>query len=204
MIRNGYSHIWCLRPSRRRLAAPAAIDGRAGRITAPKKLTLCGTVHWMFDASLAVGFTPQSRAALTISLRGLISLSDELDVLVSRQVNDPDSVWSLVNKSRRAPSTRSGQVWRRRARRIGRIRILRQAQDRLSWPGIGSSVSSSRAASFVILNPSTGSGQAHFRIRGPVAFKLGMQPRSLRCSTLIPKRVRDDGEKKLDPGSSPG
>jgi hypothetical protein len=34
--------------------------------------------------------------------RGLISLSDELDILVSRQVNDPDSVWSLVNKSRRA------------------------------------------------------------------------------------------------------
>jgi putative restriction endonuclease len=34
--------------------------------------------------------------------RGLISLSDEFDVLVSRQVNDVESVWSLVNKSRRA------------------------------------------------------------------------------------------------------
>ncbi len=46
-------------------------------------LALSGTAHWMFD-------------------RGLISLSDELDVLVSRQVNDVESVWSLVNKSRRA------------------------------------------------------------------------------------------------------
>ncbi len=46
-------------------------------------LALSGTAHWMFD-------------------RGLISLSDELDVLVSRQVNDPDSVWGLVNKTRRA------------------------------------------------------------------------------------------------------
>jgi putative restriction endonuclease len=46
-------------------------------------LALSGTAHWMFD-------------------RGLISLSDELEVLVSRQVNDADSVWSLVNKTRRA------------------------------------------------------------------------------------------------------
>lgn len=46
-------------------------------------LALSGTVHWMFD-------------------RGLIALTDELDILVSRQVNDPDSVWTLVNKSRRA------------------------------------------------------------------------------------------------------
>jgi putative restriction endonuclease len=45
-------------------------------------LALSGTVHWMFD-------------------RGLISLSDDLDVLVSRQVNDIDRVWSLVNPSRR-------------------------------------------------------------------------------------------------------
>jgi putative restriction endonuclease len=48
-------------------------------------LALCGTAHWMFD-------------------RGLISLSDDLDILVSRQVNDPDGVWSLLNKSRRATS----------------------------------------------------------------------------------------------------
>jgi len=46
-------------------------------------IALSGTAHWMFD-------------------RGLISLSDDLEVLVSRQVNDIDSVWSLVNKTRRA------------------------------------------------------------------------------------------------------
>jgi putative restriction endonuclease len=46
-------------------------------------IALSGTAHWMFD-------------------RGLISLSDELDVLVSRQVNDVDSVWQLVNSSKRA------------------------------------------------------------------------------------------------------
>lgn len=46
-------------------------------------IALSGTAHWMFD-------------------RGLISLSDNLDVLVSRQVNDVESVWALVNKSRRA------------------------------------------------------------------------------------------------------
>lgn len=46
-------------------------------------IALSGTAHWMFD-------------------RGLISLSDDLDVLVSRHVNDIDSVWSLVNKTRRA------------------------------------------------------------------------------------------------------
>lgn len=46
-------------------------------------IALSGTAHWMFD-------------------RGLISLSDELEVLVSRQVNDVESVWSLVNRTRRA------------------------------------------------------------------------------------------------------
>jgi putative restriction endonuclease len=46
-------------------------------------LALSGTAHWMFD-------------------RGLISLSDDLDVLVSRQVNDAESVWGLVNRTRRA------------------------------------------------------------------------------------------------------
>lgn len=57
--------------------------GANGPDTVQNGLALSGTVHWMFD-------------------RGLISLSDDLDILVSRQVNDPDSVWSLVNKSRRA------------------------------------------------------------------------------------------------------
>ena len=46
-------------------------------------IALAGTAHWMFD-------------------RGLISLSDDLEVLVSRQVNDVDGVWKLVNQTRRA------------------------------------------------------------------------------------------------------
>ena len=46
-------------------------------------LALSGTAHWMFD-------------------RGLISLSDDLDILVSRHVNDSDSVWNLVRDARRA------------------------------------------------------------------------------------------------------
>jgi putative restriction endonuclease len=43
-------------------------------------LALSGTVHWMFD-------------------RGLISLDDDLRILVSRQINDPDGVQGLINKS---------------------------------------------------------------------------------------------------------
>ncbi|HEY0114755.1 MAG TPA: HNH endonuclease [Allosphingosinicella sp.] len=46
-------------------------------------IALSGTAHWMFD-------------------RGLISLSDDLEVLVSRQVNDVEGVWKLVNEKRRA------------------------------------------------------------------------------------------------------
>lgn len=46
-------------------------------------LALSGTVHWMFD-------------------RGLISLTDELDILISRQGNDPDSIRGLVNTSGKA------------------------------------------------------------------------------------------------------
>jgi putative restriction endonuclease len=46
-------------------------------------LALSGTAHWMFD-------------------RGLISLSDSLDILVSRHVNDPDSVRSLINPTGKA------------------------------------------------------------------------------------------------------
>ena len=41
-------------------------------------IALSSTVHWMFD-------------------RGLISLADDLKVLVSRHVNDPDSVRALIN-----------------------------------------------------------------------------------------------------------
>jgi putative restriction endonuclease len=46
-------------------------------------IALSGTVHWMFD-------------------RGLISLADDLEILVSRQVNDPDGVRALINKNGRA------------------------------------------------------------------------------------------------------
>ena len=46
-------------------------------------IALSGTAHWMFD-------------------RGLIGLSDELEIMVSRQVNDPDSIRSFVNKTGRA------------------------------------------------------------------------------------------------------
>jgi putative restriction endonuclease len=37
-------------------------------------------VHWMFD-------------------RGLISFADDLEILISRQTNDPDGVRSLINES---------------------------------------------------------------------------------------------------------
>jgi putative restriction endonuclease len=43
-------------------------------------IALSGTVHWMFD-------------------RGLLSLSDDLQILVSRQVNDPESARGLVNRT---------------------------------------------------------------------------------------------------------
>jgi putative restriction endonuclease len=43
-------------------------------------LALSGTVHWMFD-------------------RGLISLTDEMEILISRQANDPEGIRSLVNRS---------------------------------------------------------------------------------------------------------
>jgi putative restriction endonuclease len=46
-------------------------------------LALSGTAHWMFD-------------------RGLIGLSDAADILVSRQANDPEQIWSLVTETRKA------------------------------------------------------------------------------------------------------
>ena len=46
-------------------------------------IALSGTVHWMFD-------------------RGLIGLSDDLEILVSRRVNDVHSVYALINKDHRA------------------------------------------------------------------------------------------------------
>jgi putative restriction endonuclease len=50
-------------------------------------IALSGTAHWMFD-------------------RGLISLADDLEILVSRHVNDPDGVRALINKSGRAIEAR--------------------------------------------------------------------------------------------------
>ncbi|MFG1481072.1 HNH endonuclease [Xanthobacter sp. V4C-4] len=50
-------------------------------------LALSGTAHWMFD-------------------RGLISLSDDLDILISRQTNDPDGVRAFINKDGRAIAPR--------------------------------------------------------------------------------------------------
>lgn len=43
-------------------------------------LALSGTAHWMFD-------------------RGLISLSDELNILVSRQANDPEGIRAFINRT---------------------------------------------------------------------------------------------------------
>ena len=54
-----------------------------GPDTVRNGIALSGTVHWMFD-------------------RGLISLSDDLDIMVSRQVNDPDRLNGLINPTRRA------------------------------------------------------------------------------------------------------
>jgi putative restriction endonuclease len=46
-------------------------------------LALSGTAHWMFD-------------------RGLISLSDDLEILISRRVNDQEGVRALINKNGKA------------------------------------------------------------------------------------------------------
>jgi putative restriction endonuclease len=46
-------------------------------------IALSGTAHWMFD-------------------RGLISVADDMEILVSRQVNDPATVRSVINPSGRA------------------------------------------------------------------------------------------------------
>jgi putative restriction endonuclease len=46
-------------------------------------IALSGTAHWMFD-------------------RGLIGLTDDLEILISRQTNDPQGIQSIINKSGRA------------------------------------------------------------------------------------------------------
>jgi putative restriction endonuclease len=54
-------------------------------------LALSGTAHWMFD-------------------RGLISVADDLQILISRQVNDADSVRGMINKSGRILSPDSKRL----------------------------------------------------------------------------------------------
>jgi putative restriction endonuclease len=46
-------------------------------------IALSGTAHWMFD-------------------RGMIALSDDLEILVSRQVNDQEGVRAMINRTGRA------------------------------------------------------------------------------------------------------
>lgn len=53
---------------------------RGGPDIATNGLALSGTVHWMFD-------------------RGLVSLKDDLEILISRQANDPDSIRAMINRS---------------------------------------------------------------------------------------------------------
>jgi putative restriction endonuclease len=48
-------------------------------------VALSGTIHWMFD-------------------RGLISLGDDLEILLSRQINDVDGVRAMINRTGRALS----------------------------------------------------------------------------------------------------
>lgn len=52
-------------------------------------IALSGTAHWMFD-------------------RGLISLADDLAILVSRQVNDQKGIRGMINKSGRALTPQRG------------------------------------------------------------------------------------------------
>ena len=51
-----------------------------GPDTVHNGLALSGTAHWMFD-------------------RGLISLGDDLEILISRQVNDQDSIRTFIKES---------------------------------------------------------------------------------------------------------
>lgn len=57
----------------------------AGPDTVTNGLALSGTVHWMFD-------------------RGLISLSDDLEILISTSINDQDGVRKVLNSNLRALS----------------------------------------------------------------------------------------------------
>lgn len=56
---------------------------KSGPDTVSNGIALSGTAHWMFD-------------------RGLISLSDDLEILISRQVNDQEAVRAFINETGRA------------------------------------------------------------------------------------------------------
>ncbi|KUL94665.1 restriction endonuclease [Bosea sp. WAO] len=56
---------------------------RSGPDIISNGIALSGTAHWMFD-------------------RGLISLSNDLDILISRQTNDADGIRSFINRTGRA------------------------------------------------------------------------------------------------------
>jgi putative restriction endonuclease len=56
---------------------------RGGPDSVQNGIALSGTAHWMFD-------------------RGLIGLSDELDILVSRQVNDRSGIEAIINPGGKA------------------------------------------------------------------------------------------------------
>ena len=55
---------------------------KGGPDIASNGVALCGTAHWMFD-------------------RGMISFSDDLDIMVSRHVNDIDGVRAMINSTGR-------------------------------------------------------------------------------------------------------
>jgi putative restriction endonuclease len=58
---------------------------RAGPDVVRNGIALSGTVHWMFD-------------------RGLLSLSDNMEILISREINDQDSVRKVLRPDLRALS----------------------------------------------------------------------------------------------------
>ncbi len=62
----------------------------AGPDTVSNGLALSGTVHWMFD-------------------RGLLSLSDDLEILISSAINDQDGIRKVLNPSLRANEPVTGR-----------------------------------------------------------------------------------------------
>ena len=112
-------------------------------------IALSGTVHWMFD-------------------RGLISLSDAGDILLSRAINDRDSVERLVYRDRRArlPANRRTT-----------------AATRNICTGIGRCASTTESAS-AYLNILIRSGTVQHR--QSLSDPLAVWSRSLRCRKARP------------------